>query len=53
MKAHDHRGISIQMLKIYGPSIRKPLEIIFKSCLESGIFPREWKKANVVPVHKK
>ena len=31
----------------------KLLEIIFKSCLESGIFPLEWKKANVVPVHKK
>ena len=25
------------MLKIWGPSICKPLEIIFKSCLESGI----------------
>ena len=41
------------MLKICGPSICKPLEIIFKSCLESEIFPLEWKKANVVPVHKK
>ena len=29
------------------------LEFIFKSCLESGTFPSEWKKANVVPVHKK
>ena len=31
----------------------KPLELIFKSCLESGKFPPEWKKANVVPAHKK
>ena len=45
--------ISIQMLKICRPSICRPLEIIFKSCLESRIFPLEWKKANVVPVHKK
>ena len=40
------------MSKICEPSIRKPLEIILKSCLESGIFPLEWEKANVVPIHK-
>ena len=34
-------------------SICKPLEIIFKSCLSQGVFPAEWKKANVVPVYKK
>ena len=52
-KAHDHDRIRIRMLKICGPSICKPLEIIFKSCLESRIFPLKWKKANVVPIHKK
>ena len=31
----------------------KPLETIFKPCLESDIFPIEWKKANIVPVHEK
>ena len=41
------------MLKIWGDSILKPLELIFKSCLENGKFPIEWKKANVVLVHKK
>ena len=45
--------ISIRMLKICGDSFLKPLELIFKSCIESGKFPIEWKKANVVPVHKK
>ena len=44
--------ISIRMLKICGESISKPLEIIFKSCIEKGQFPNKWKKANVVPVHK-
>ena len=34
------------MLKICGESISK-------SCIEKGQFPNEWKKANVVPVHKK
>ena len=28
------------------------LELIFKSCIEGRIFPIEWKKANVVTVHK-
>ena len=36
-KAYGHDRMSIRMLKIWGPSICKPLEIIFKSCLESGI----------------
>ena len=40
------------MWKICEPSIRKPLEIILKSCLENGIFPLEWKKANIVPIQK-
>ena len=33
--------------------ISKPLEIIFKPWIEKGQFANEWKKANVVPVHKK
>ena len=41
------------MIKICDASICKPLELIFRSCLENGKFPTEWKKANVVPAHKK
>ena len=41
------------MLKICGSSIYKPLEMIFKQCIETGFFPAEWKKANIVPIHKK
>ena len=52
-KAHGHDNISIRMLKICGSSIYKPLEIIFKQGIETGFFPSEWKKANVVPIHKK
>ena len=40
------------MLKVCGPSIYKPL-IIFNQCLETGVFPSEWKKGNIVPIHKK
>ena len=41
------------MIKLCGNSICKPLSIIFNDCLNEGRFPHEWKKANVVPVHKK
>ena len=41
------------MLKICYESICKPLGIIFRSCLQNGKFPTEWKKAIVVPVFKK
>ena len=44
---------SIYMLKILGNSIYKPIQIIFRSYIESGKFPFEWKKADIVPVHKK
>ena len=30
-----------------------PLKIIFENILETGIFPDQWKEANVTPVHKK
>ena len=34
-------------------SIAKPLAILLSNCLESEYFPKEWKKANIVPVHEK
>ena len=52
-KVHGHNIISIRMLKICGKPIRKPLELIFQSCIKHGKFPNELKMANVVPVHKK
>ena len=52
-KAYRHDNISIRMLKICGSSIYKPLEMIFKQCIETGFFPSEWKKANIVPIHEK
>ena len=41
------------MTKSCGNSLCKPLEMIFKSHIIKGEFPSDWKKANVVPVHKK
>ena len=52
-KAHGHDILSIRMLKLCDKSICKPLDLIFQSCIKHGEFPTEWKKANVVPAHKK
>ena len=48
-KVHGHDMTIIRMLKIF----ESILMLIFKSCIESEIFSIKWKKANVVPVHKK
>ena len=52
-KALGHDMVSVRALKICGEFISKPLEIMFKSCIKKCQFPTEWKKVNVVPVHKK
>ena len=52
-KAHGHDEISIRMIKLCASSISKPLHLIFRNCLEIESFPKEWKKANIIPVHKK
>ena len=52
-KAHGHDMISIRMLKLCGKSICKRLDLIFQFCMKQRKFPTGWKKANVVPVHKK
>ena len=52
-KAHGHDKIIIRMLKLSDKAIFKRLHMIFTSCLETGVFPIHWKKANVVPIRKK
>ena len=52
-KAHGHDKIRIPMLQLRGYTICKLLKTIFKQCMESGSFPSEWKKGNIVPIHKK
>ena len=52
-KAHGHDDISIRMIKICDKAILEPLSIIYKNCIDTGIFPDSWKKSNIVPVHKK
>ena len=38
-KAHGHDDISIRTLKINDSEIVEPLLLIYKSCIDSGIFP--------------
>ena len=41
------------MIKLCGKTIVYPLKLIFEAFLQSGEFPDYWKKANVVPIHRK
>ena len=51
--AHGHDDISIRMLKLFHKSILKPIKLLFENCLQTGIFPDQWKKTKIVPIHKK
>ena len=52
-KAHGPDNISVNMIKLCENDLVLPLKLIFKNILETGIFPAQWKRANVTPVHKK
>ena len=53
VKAYGHDNISLPMLKIYGNSLCRPLELIFNEWPTNGIFPSDWKEGNIVSLHKK
>ena len=52
-KAHGPDDISVSMIQLCGDDLCIPLRIIFQNILRTGIFPDQWKEANVTPVHKK
>ena len=52
-KGHGHDKTGLCMIEICCTSTCKPLRLIFNHCIDSGIYPCDWKKANVVPIHKK
>ena len=41
------------MLKTRGDTIYKPLELIFKQALTTGVFTSEWKRGNTLLCYKK
>ena len=40
------------MVKICNDAIKKPLSIVCRNCIKTGIYPNAWKKSNIFPVHK-
>ena len=52
-KAHGYDGISVKMIKVCAHSVAHPLTLIFQNSLVAGIFANNWKKTNIVPIHKK
>ena len=51
--ASGHDNISIRTIRQCDEAIVKPLFIIFKNSIDTGIFLDLWKKSNIVPVHNK
>ena len=39
-----------KLLQFCGAEVVKPLSLIFKNCIQYGVFPNLWKKSNIVPV---
>ena len=52
-KVHGCDNILTRMLKICNDSIVLPLRHILTKCLEFQMFSTLWKRANVLPIHKK
>ena len=52
-KAHGHDGISIRMVKLCNLTITKPLSILYITCIQPRVFLDDWKKGNVISVHKR
>ena len=52
-KSMGHDGISPRLLKAAGQSIVPSLTRLFNLCFLHKMVPDTWKKANVIPLHKK
>ena len=50
-KAHGHDDISIRMLKVCDSEAVEPLSLIYKNCINSGIFPDIWERCHIIPTY--
>ena len=41
------------MIKMCDESLVQPMPLVFRNCIDIGVYPDTWKKSNTVPVHKK
>ena len=51
-KAHGWDDMSVSMVKICDSSIVRPLCLIYETSMHTSLFPDNWKKANVLLIHK-
>ena len=52
-KSTGHDGLSPRLLKELSPAISMPLVKLLNLLLTQGKLPRDWRKAIVIPIHKK
>ncbi len=52
-KAAGVDGIHPKVLRRCSETLDEPLYLIYKETLDTGILPRDWRDANVTPIHKK
>ena len=52
-KAYGHDKISVIMIKICDEALVTPLFLMYKNCIDTGVFPDIWKKSNIVPIYKR
>ena len=45
-------GIPAVLLKNCSPSLALPLQLLFQRSLDSGYFPKEWKRSSLLPIFK-
>ena len=51
-KAPGPDGVPARLLKEFAPELAEPATSIFNCSLSTGIFPTQWKDANITPVPK-
>ena len=51
-KSYGPNYNSVNTIKLCANALWVPLKLIFNNILETGIYPDQWKMANVFPVHK-
>ena len=52
-KAHSCDNMSIRLLKICNTGIAGALKCFYEKSMDTARYPRLWKKAIIVPAHKK
>ena len=52
-KACGPDNISARVIRECAVELSAPVTLLCKLSLEQGVFPRAWKRANIVPIHKK